>query len=235
MAYPDRLMLNDGEIFRVLRRTAACGGLVCLHAENGHGHRRARPRGAGRRPHRAALPHAHRPPLVEAEAVHRGIVARRDGRRAALHRSPVERGGPATRCRRRAQRGDRVMAETCPQYLLLSADEPRRRAIRSTTREARHEPAAARPPGAGRAVGGPPARRPRRSWPPITARSRSRDKARGRDDFSKIPNGAPGIEHRLALLYDAGVRGRPALARAVRRDHRRRAGAASSASLRGRA
>ena len=32
-----------------------------------------------------------------------------------------------------------------------------------------------------------------------------RDKARGRDDFSKIPNGAPGIEHRLPLLYDAGV------------------------------
>jgi dihydropyrimidinase len=33
------------------------------------------------------------------------------------------------------------------------------------------------------------------------------DKARGLDDFSRIPNGAPGIEHRLALLYDAGVAG----------------------------
>jgi dihydropyrimidinase len=32
------------------------------------------------------------------------------------------------------------------------------------------------------------------------------DKARGRDDFSKIPNGAPGIETRLMLLWDAGVR-----------------------------
>jgi len=33
------------------------------------------------------------------------------------------------------------------------------------------------------------------------------DKARGLDDFSRIPNGAPGIEHRMALLYDAGVAG----------------------------
>ena len=35
MAYPGRLMLNDDEIFRVLRRAADIGGLVCLHAENG--------------------------------------------------------------------------------------------------------------------------------------------------------------------------------------------------------
>jgi dihydropyrimidinase len=33
------------------------------------------------------------------------------------------------------------------------------------------------------------------------------DKARGLDDFSRIPNGAPGIEHRMALLFDAGVLG----------------------------
>ena len=32
------------------------------------------------------------------------------------------------------------------------------------------------------------------------------DKARGRDDFSKIPNGAPGIETRMMLLWDGGVR-----------------------------
>jgi dihydropyrimidinase len=34
---------------------------------------------------------------------------------------------------------------------------------------------------------------------------RQADKARGLGDFTKIPNGAPGIEHRLPLLYDAGV------------------------------
>jgi dihydropyrimidinase len=33
------------------------------------------------------------------------------------------------------------------------------------------------------------------------------DKARGLGDFTRIPNGAPGIEHRMALLYDAGVAG----------------------------
>ena len=42
------------------------------------------------------------------------------------------------------------------------------------------------------------------------------DKAVGRDDFSRIPNGAPGIEHRLPLIYDGGVNaGRLSLERFV--------------------
>ena len=41
----------------------------------------------------------------------------------------------------------------------------------------------------------------------------------GKDDFSKIPNGAPGIETRMSLVYDGGVRDGPHLAQPLRRAH----------------
>ncbi len=74
MAYPGRLMLNDDEIFQVLRRAADVGGLVCLHAEDGPAIdllvREALAAG-----HTAPVYHARtRPPAVEAEAVRRGIA-----------------------------------------------------------------------------------------------------------------------------------------------------------------
>ena len=203
MAYPDRLMLNDGEIFRVLRRTAACGGLVCLHAENG-------PvidvlvRDALAAGHTAPRFHTlTRPPLVEAEAVHRGIVlARLAGAPLYIvHLSSAEALREVSAAR---EDGDRVMAETCPQYLLLSADDAA---------------AESDPFDAARAVMSPPLRaRPAQDalWAGLSRGDLQvvatdhcpfllRDKARGREDFSKVPNGAPGIEHRLSLLYDAGV------------------------------
>ncbi len=203
MAYPGRLMLDDGQIFRVLRRAAACGGLVCLHAENGPvidvlvrdalaaGH-------TG--PHYHALT---RPPAVEAEAVHRGIaLARMAGAPLYIVHLSTAEALEAVSAAWRA--GEPVMAETCPQYLLLSEDD-----------------AAA---GGGefdeaRAVMSPPLRpRPAQDslWAGLARGDLQvvatdhcpftlADKARGRSDFSKIPNGAPGIEHRLPLVYDAGV------------------------------
>ena len=56
------------------------------------------------------------------------------------------------------------------------------------------------------------------------------DKARGRDDFSKIPNGAPGIETRMMLLWDGGVRAGQDRRAAVRRADGRRRRRGSSAS-----
>jgi dihydropyrimidinase len=204
MAYPDRLMLDDGEIFRVLRRTAACGGLVCLHAENGSvidvlvqealaaGH---------------TAPRFHtltRPPAVEAEAVHRGIcLARLAGAPLYIvHLSSAEALEEVSAAR---QRGDRVLAETCPQYLLLSADDG---------------PDESDVFDGGRTVMSPPLRdraAQNALWSGLARGDLQvvatdhcpfllEHKARGRDDFSRIPNGAPGIEHRMALIFDAGVR-----------------------------
>jgi dihydropyrimidinase len=214
MAYPGRLMLNDGEIFRVLRRTAACGGLVCLHAENGAVIdvlvREALAAGrTGPRFHTLT-----RPPEVEAEAVHRGIVlARLAGAPLyVVHLSSAEALDEVSAAR---ARGQRVLAETCPQYLLLSAaDEP----------DGNDDFAGAR------TVMSPPLR-DRAAQDALWAGLARGDlqvvatdhcpftlgqKARGRGDFSKIPNGAPGIEHRMALLLDAVVRtGRLSLERMV--------------------
>jgi len=40
--------------------------------------------------------------------------------------------------------------------------------------------------------------------PPTTAHSASKSqKEMGKDDFTKIPNGGPGIEHRISLIYSA--------------------------------
>jgi dihydropyrimidinase len=203
MAYPGRLMLNDGEIFRVLRRAAALGARVCLHAENGHVidvlvHDAV---AAG---HTAPRFHAStRPALAEAEAVHRGIaLAEMAGTGLYIvHLSSAEALDEVAAARRR---GLPVLAETCPQYLTLSDDE---------YEAPGHDGA--------RFVMSPPLRASAardRLWRGLAAGMLDTvatdhcpftlaDKARGRDDFSRIPNGAPGIEHRLPLLFDLGVNG----------------------------
>lgn len=213
MAYPGRLMLDDGAIFRVLRRAAAVGGLVCLHAENGPVIdvlvREAL--AAGR-----TAPAFHavtRPPLVEAEAVHRGIslAEMADAPLYVVHLSSAV-GLDEVRSARR--RGMSVFAETCPQYLLLSDEAYEGAGFEGA-----------------KFVMSPPLR-PRAMQDALWAGLASGDiqvvatdhcpfllsqKAMGRGDFSRIPNGAPGIEFRLPLLYDAGVRtGRLSLEQFVR-------------------
>jgi dihydropyrimidinase len=201
MAYPGRLMLNDDEIFRVLRRAADIGGLVCLHAENG-------PlidvlvREALAAGHTEPVFHARtRPPLVEAEAVERGIaLAERAG--ASLYVVHLSSALGLTQIAAARERGLDILAETCPQYLLLT--------------DAAYS---AVPFEAAKFVMSPPLRAPgdqealwaglERSDIQVVATDHcpfmTADKARGLDDFSQIPNGAPGIEHRMTLLYDAGV------------------------------
>ena len=203
MAYPGRLMLNDGEIFRVLRRTAANGGLVCLHAENGDVIdvlvREALAGG-----HTAPRFHAlTRPPLVEAEAVHRGIaLAELAGAPLYIvHLSSAEALGEVSAARRR---GVRVLAETCPQYLFLS-DEAYEGDQFDGAKFVMSPPLRSRetPDALWRGLAEGDLQVVATDHCPFLLEQ----KARGRDDFSRIPNGAPGIEPRMSLLYDEGVRG----------------------------
>ncbi len=203
MAYPGRMMLDDGEIFRVLRRTAACGGLVCLHAENGTVIDLL-VREAVRAGHTAPGYHTTtRPAALEAEAVHRGIaLARLAGAPLyVVHLSSAEALAEVAAAR---GRGDRVIGETCPQYLLLAA---------AATPDAEDARTAARtvisPPLRGRASQNALWAGLARGDVQVVATDHCPffldQKAVGHADFSTIPNGAPGIEHRMALLYDAGV------------------------------
>lgn len=212
MAYPGRLMLDDGAIFRVLRKTAANGGLVCLHAENGWVIdvlvRAALAAGQAAPRFHAAT----RPPPVEAEAVQRGIaLAEMAG--APIYIVHLSSAPAMDQVSEARGRGVAVLAETCPQYLCLSDElydapgfDGARFVMSPPLRPAAMQDALWR----GLATGDLS----------VVATDHCpfllADKARGRDDFSRIPNGAPGIEHRLALLYDAGVHaGRLSLERFV--------------------
>jgi dihydropyrimidinase len=202
MAYPGRLMLDDAAIFRVLLRARDNGGLVCLHAENGHVIQVLveRALAAGRT---APREHARtRPARAEAEAIHRaGALAEIAGAPVFIvHLSSAEGLEEVERAR---ARGVEIFAESCPQYLLLSE-------------ESYEEPGFA----GARYVMSPPLRARSAQeplWRGLASGAiqtvatdhcpfRLADKALGAGDFSKIPNGAPGIETRMSLLWDAGVR-----------------------------
>ncbi len=202
MAYPNVLMVDDATIFRALSRTAKNGALD-LHArrkrQRDRRHHSARPR---RRQNRAHLP---RPHPSAARRSRSGPPRHRHGRNRRsprLHRAPV--------FRRRAQSGSRsarprraAFAETCPQYLLLSIEELERPNFEGA-----------------KYVFTPPLR-PKSHQPKLWDGLKhdhlqvvSTDhcpfcfedqKMLGKDDFTKIPNGGPGIENRLQLLYNHGV------------------------------
>ncbi len=213
MAYRGRMMLDDGSIFRVLRRTAGNGGLVCLHAENGDVIE-VLVRDALRKGHVEPRYHAlTRPAALEGEATSRGC------RLAAFAGAPIYivhvTAGEAVDAIARARlAGQPVYGETCPQYLCL-------------TDQAYNEPGF----GGAKYVMSPPLRSQAaqdRLWMGLSSGEIQTvatdhcpfnlhgEKERGLNDFSKIPNGAPGIETRMSLIYDAGVRtGRISLTRLV--------------------
>ncbi len=202
MAYPGRMMLDDGAIFRALQRTAHNGGLVCMHAENG-------PvidvlvRQAISQGHTAPKYHAlTRPPAVEGEAVNRTIALAEiaDAPVYIVHVSCEDALRPIAVARARRSP---VFAETCPQYLFSSLDsfdlpgfEGAKYVFTPPPRERRHQQAL---------------------WDSLregVLQTVATDhcpfnfhgqKDRGRDDFTSIPNGAPGVEHRLSLLFTGGV------------------------------
>ena len=213
MAYPGRLMVDDATIFRALRRTADNGGLVLMHAENGGVIEElvTRARAEGR-----TAPKWHaltRPPRAEAEATHRAIVlAELAGAPVYIvHVSCAEAVDEVAAAR---ARGARVLGETCPQYLLLSdecydlpgfegAKYVMSPPLRSRDGQER----------LWRALAGDELQVVATDHCPFRMRDQ---KVAGRDDFTSIPGGAPGIETRMSLLYDGGVRaGRLTLSRWV--------------------
>ena len=205
MAYPGRLMADDGAIFRALLTARDIGALVMIHAENG-GAIEVLVAEALRRGDTAPKFHAlTRPPRAEGEAAARAVaLAEMAGAPVFIVHLSSADGLEAVKLGR--GRGVSVFAETCPQYLCLSDAEYERGGFDAAKfvmspplRPAAHQDALWRGLGARdlQTVGtdhcpfgfnDPP------------------HKQRGRGDFSKIPNGAPGIETRLMLLWDAGVR-----------------------------
>src|SRR6202167_4627895 len=202
MAYPNVLMVDDATIFRALKQTSKNGALICMHAENGSVIdvivRQALTEGKT-----APIYHAlTRPTLAEAEAVHRSIaLAEIAG--VPIYIVHLSSEDALNQVREARDRGLPAFAETCPQYLLLSIDDMNRPGFESA-----------------KYVFTPPLREKQnlpKLWDGLKTDNLqvvSTDhcpfcfedqKALGKDDFTKIPNGGPGIENRLQLLHHHGV------------------------------
>ncbi len=212
MAYPGVFMLDDASIFRAMLRTGKNGGTICMHAENGGVIdvlvKKALAEGKTAPKYHALT----RPARAEGEATHRAIALAEiaDVPVYIVHLSAAEALEMVTEAR---DRGLPAFAETCPQYLFLSEDNY-------------DEPDF----GGAKYVMSPPLRKQAtqdRLWRGLAFNDLQaiatdhcpfcmKEKHLGAGDFSKIPNGAPGVETRMSLVYDGGVRtGRISLNRFV--------------------
>ena len=204
MAYPGVFMLDDGSIFKALQTTSKNGGLVCMHAENGSAIdvivQQALAEGK-RAPKYHALT---RPTTAEAEATARAIaLAEMAG--APIYIVHLSCNDALEKVREARDRGLPVYAETCPQYLYLSIEnfdapgfEGAKYVFTPPLREKWHQ---------------------EKLWNGLKRDHLQvvstdhcpfcfkEQKELGRDDFTKIPNGGPGVEHRMSLIYSGGVAG----------------------------
>src|ERR1700733_9743752 len=202
MAYPNVLMVDDSTIFQALSRTAKNGALICLHAENG-GIIDVIVRRAVAEGKTAPIYHGlTRTVTAEAEAVHRAI-AMSEISGAPVYIVHLSSEAALNEVRAARDRGVPIFAETCPQYLLLTIDELKRPNFEGA-----------------KYVFTPPLREKEnlpKLWDGLKhdhLQVVSTDhcpfcfedqKILGKDDFTKIPNGGPGVENRLQLLFHHGV------------------------------
>ncbi|MFR2840482.1 MAG: dihydropyrimidinase [Zhenhengia sp.] len=201
MAY-DALRLDDGAIYEILKSAKNLGGLVGVHCENGD-LIKAYTKMLLEQEQRTPLAHPlSRPDMIEAEAISRflDIAYMVDVPVHIVHLSTQK----GLECIRRARkRGQRVYVETCPQYLLLDEKLYHLKQFESA-----------------KYVLSPPLRSKQDQealWEGIQegeiqtistdhcAFNFESQKKIGIDDFTQIPNGIPGIEHRPQLIYSYGV------------------------------
>ncbi len=213
MAYKGALMVDDETLFRAMEVAAASGALVMVHAENGDAIdvlvQQALAAG-NTAPHFHALT---RPPELEGEATNRAIqLARIAGCPLyVVHVTCKEAVDPIRRAR---EQGWQVFGETCTQYFFIDYTFLERPNFEGA-----------------KYVYSPPARDASNHdvlWNAVRTDALSAistdhcaflwdgQKTLGRDDFTKIPNGGPGLEDRLKMIHHFGVgQGRITLNRMV--------------------
>jgi dihydropyrimidinase len=213
MAYKGAIMVDDDTLFRVMQVAGETGALVMVHAEHGDAIdvlvKQALAQGKTEPKYHALT----RPPETEGEATNRAIqLARVAGCKLyVVHVSCKEAVEPIALAR---EKGWDVWGETCTQYFFVDY----------TFLE--------RPNFEGAKYVYTPPPRPKANqevlWDAVRTDVLSAistdhcaflwdgQKTLGRDDFSKIPNGGPGLENRLHMIHEFGVRaGRISLNRMV--------------------
>ena len=210
MAYPGVLYSDDGQVYRAMQKAAENGGTIMMHAENGIVIDVLREQALARGETDPIYHAVTRPPITESEATHRAIAyAELAGCPLyVVHMSAKEAVAEVVQAR---DRGLNVFGETCPQYLYLDWDNLREpgfdgaKYVCSTpvrNRDGGHQDSL---------------------WThlstndlqvistdhcPFCMNDHPRlgtQKQLGDGDFTKIPNGLPGVEERLRLIYDGAV------------------------------
>ena len=198
----DGFKLDDARLLDAMLAVRAAGGLVMVHAENDAiiQHQQRAFLAAGH-----TSPHFHplsRPAVAEAEAIQR-LIALAEVTAVHLYIVHISTARGAAEVSAARQRGQDVLGETCPQYLLLTDAEYDRPGFEGA-----------------KFVCSPPLRKSADQsalWKALSAGDLMTigtdhcpfmyhgQKDLGREQFTKIPGGIPGIETRLALLYTFGV------------------------------
>ena len=211
MAYKGALMVDDATLFRAMEQAAQHGLLIMVHAENGDAIdilvRQALEAGHTEPKYHALT----RPPELEAEATNRAIrLAEVTG--APLYVVHVTNAGAVEAIRLARGRGRApIYGETCVQYFFFTKDDLARPGFEGA-----------------KWVCSPPYREKSDQedlWRAVSVNElqvistdhcdfwyeggkdgKPAGKELGIGDFSKIPNGCPGIEDRMMVLYTQGVR-----------------------------
>jgi dihydropyrimidinase len=212
MAYPGVFYATDGEILLAMQQASRTGATIMMHAENGIAIDQlvAQALAAG---HGDPVYHGlTRPPELEGEATSRAITLARvaDCPLYIVHLSAAQ---ALTAVAQARDAGQNVFAETCPQYLYLSLEDLARPGFEGA-----------------KFVASPPLRTSDHAealWRGLRTNDLAvvstdhcpfcfkEQKELGRGDFSKIPNGIPGVEHRMDLLHQGVVSGQITLPRWV--------------------
>jgi len=202
MAYPGVLFVDDGTIFRAMRKAGEDGTVICMHAENGividEIVKQALKDGKTAPKYHALT----RPTRMEAEGVHRAISIAEVAEVPVyiVHLSSADALKEVILAR---DRGVHAFAETCPQYLFLDQSyydkegfEGAKYVMTPALREKWNQ---------------------EELWKGLRfgdVQSIATDhcpfcfkdqKILGINDFSKIPNGGPGVENRMSLVFNGGV------------------------------
>ena len=202
MAYPGVLYVDDGTIYRAMRKAGEDGTVVCMHAENGividEIVKQALAEGKTEPKYHAIT----RPTRMEAEGVHRAISIA-EVAQVPIYIVHLSSSDALEQVMLARNRGVHAFAETCPQYLFLDDSyydqegfEGAKYVMTPALREKWNQD---------------------ELWKGLKfgdLQSIATDhcpfcfkdqKILGIDDFSKIPNGSPGVENRMSLVFNGGV------------------------------
>ncbi|HEV7922195.1 MAG TPA: dihydropyrimidinase [Thermoanaerobaculia bacterium] len=204
MAYPGVFLVDDGTIYKAMTVAGEKGGLICMHAENGVVIdvmiKKALAEGKTAPKYHALT----RPTKAEAEGVHRAI-ALADMAHAPVYIVHLSCDDALQEVTRARDQGIPAYAETCPQYLFLDSsvyDKPGFEGAKWVMTPAIREKF-----------------NQEKLWRGLQYNDLQvistdhcpfcfkEQKELGLNDFTKIPNGGPGVEHRMSLVYNGGVVG----------------------------